>query len=386
MLIDTWSALLSVPPQKEMNTMKNQAAVLYAPHDVRIEQRPVPTPGPRDVLVEVKAVGVCGSDVHYYEHGRIGSHIVRQPLILGHESSGIIIAVGESVDTSRIGERVAIEPGIPDGVCRQCRQGHYNLCPNVRFFGTPPIDGAFTNYVTIPESFAYRLPDALSDEEGALIEPLSVGVWACRKAMLRGADSLLITGAGPIGLVAMKVALALGATDITMTDVSPQRLEVAKRQGATRTINVAQESLASAALEADVLLECSGNQTALREGIRSLRPASRAVAVGMSPGEEVSVPMSYIQNSEITLTGTFRYANTYEDAIALVAAGRVDLQSIITGYYPLQETEKALQATRSDPANIKSVVVPKADIHQLKSTGVTCLLARAARAPVVATL
>jgi L-iditol 2-dehydrogenase len=358
MLIDTWSALLSVPPQKEMNKMKNQAAVLYAPHDVRIEQRQVPTPGPRDVLVEVKAVGVCGSDVHYHEHGRIGSHIVRQPLILGHESSGIIIAVGENVDTSRIGERVAIEPGIPDGVCRQCRQGHYNLCPNVRFFGTPPIDGAFTNYVTIPESFAYRLPDALSDEEGALIEPLSVGVWACRKAMLRGADSLLITGAGPIGLVAMKVALALGATDITMTDISPQRLEVAKRQGATRTINVAQESLASAALEADVLLECSGNQTALREGIRSLRPASRAVAVGMSPGEEVSVPMSYIQNREITLTGTFRYANTYEDAIALVAAGRVDLQSIITGYYPLQETEKALQATRSDPANIKSVVVP----------------------------
>ncbi len=350
--------MLSYLFPKEMKKVKNQAAFLYAPHDIRIEERPVPTPGLREVLIEIKAVGVCGSDVHYYEHGRIGSYVVRQPLILGHESSGTIVAVGEGVNTHRIGERVAIEPGIPDGVCHQCRSGHYNLCPNVRFFGTPPIDGAFTNYVTVPESFAYRLPDTLSDEEGALIEPLSVGIWACRMAMLQGADSILITGAGPVGLVAMKVALALGATDITMTDVSPQRLEVAQRQGATRTINVAQESLARAALEADVLIECSGNQTALLEGIRSLRPAGRAVAVGMSPGEEVSVPMSFIQNREITLTGIFRYANTYEDAIALVAAGRIDLKSIITGYYPLQETEKALQATRSDPANIKSVVVP----------------------------
>lgn len=338
--------------------MKNQAAVLYAPHDIRLEERPVPTPGLREVLIEVKAVGVCGSDVHYYEHGRIGSYIVRQPLVLGHETSGVIVAVGEGVDARRVGERVALEPGIPDGVCRQCRAGRYNLCPNVRFFGTPPIDGTFTNYVLLPESFAYPLPDALSDEEGALIEPLSVGIWACRKAMLKGADSILITGAGPIGLVTMKVALALGATHITMTDVSPQRLEVAKREGATRVINVAQESLADAQDSADVLIECSGNSKALLDGLRALRPASRAVAVGMGPGEEASVPMSFLQNREISLTGTFRYANTYEDAISLVAAGRIDLKSLITGHFSLQEAEKALQATRSDPANIKSVVIP----------------------------
>jgi L-iditol 2-dehydrogenase len=339
--------------------MKNQAAVLYAPHDIRLEERPVPRPGPGEVLIEVKAVGVCGSDVHYYEHGRIGSYVVRQPLILGHESAGVIVDVGEGVNTSRVGERVAIEPGIPDGVCEQCRAGRYNLCPNVRFFGTPPIDGAFTNYVTIPESFAYALPDQMSDEEGALIEPLSVGLWACRKAQLQGADRLLITGAGPVGLLAMKVALALGATQITMTDVSPQRLEVARKLGATRTVNVAKELLADAGVEADVLIECSGNQKALMDGIRSLRPAGKAIAVGMSPGEEVSVPMSFIQNREITLTGTFRYANTYADAIALVASGRIDLKPIITGHYALEKTEQALQATRHDPANIKSVVVPK---------------------------
>ena len=339
--------------------MKNQAAVLYAPHDIRIEERPVPKPGPREVLIEIKAVGVCGSDVHYYEHGRIGSYVVRQPLILGHEASGIIVDVGEGVNKGRVGERVAIEPGIPDGVCEQCRSGRYNLCPNVRFFGTPPIDGAFTNYVTIPESFAYKLPDQMSDEEGALIEPLSVGLWACRKAMLRGADHVLITGAGPVGVLALKVALALGATQITMTDVSPQRLEMGRKLGATRTVNVAETPLTNVGVEADVLIECSGNQKALMDGIRSLRPAGKAVAVGMNPGEEVSVPMSFLQNREITLTGTFRYANTYADAIALVATGHIDLKPIITGHYALEETEQALQATKNDPANIKSVVVPK---------------------------
>ena len=338
--------------------MKNQAAVLYAPHDVRLEERPMPQAGPNDVLVEVRAVGVCGSDVHYYEHGRIGSYIVRQPLILGHESAGVIVAAGADVSQSRIGERVAIEPGIPDGVCEQCRAGHYNLCPNVRFFGTPPIDGAFANYVTVPEQFAYTLPDTLSNEEGAMIEPLSVGLWACRKARLRGGDHVLITGAGPVGLLAMKVAVALGVATVTITDVSPQRLVRAKQLGAAHTINVAEQPLAQAGVQADVLLECSGNQEALKDGIRSLRPAGMAVVVGMNPGEELSVPMSFIQNREITLTGTFRYANTYADAIALVAAGRIDVRSIITGRYPLEEAERALQATKQDPTNIKSIVVP----------------------------
>jgi L-iditol 2-dehydrogenase len=339
--------------------MKNQAAVLYAPHDVRMEERPMPQVGPNDVLVEVKAVGVCGSDVHYYEHGRIGSHVVRQPLILGHESAGVIVAVGAGVEQRRIGERVAVEPGIPDGICEQCRAGHYNLCPNVRFFGTPPIDGAFANYVTVPTHFAYALPDNMSHEEGAMIEPLSVGLWACRKARLRGGDAVLITGAGPIGMLAMKVAFALGVATVTITDISPQRLAIARHFGATQTINVAEQPLAQAGIQADVLLECSGNQHALLDGIRALRPAGMAVVVGMNPGEELNVPMSFIQNREITLTGTFRYANTYADAIALVASGRIDVRSIITGRYPLEAAEQALQATKQDPTNIKSIVVPQ---------------------------
>jgi L-iditol 2-dehydrogenase len=160
--------------------MRNQAAVMYAPHDIRLEERPVPTPGPKEVLVEVKAVGVCGSDVHYYEHGRIGSFIVTNPLILGHESAGVIVQLGAEVTGHRLGERVAIEPGQPCGRCRECRAGRYNLCREVHFFATPPYDGAFANYVLAHEDFAFELPDNLSDEAGALIEPLSVGIWACQ--------------------------------------------------------------------------------------------------------------------------------------------------------------------------------------------------------------
>jgi L-iditol 2-dehydrogenase len=338
--------------------MSNQAAVLYAPHDIRLEERAQPQPGPKEVLVEIKAVGVCGSDVHYYEHGRIGSFIVNQPLILGHESAGVIVAVGEGVSQDRVGQRVTIEPGIPCRVCRECRHGNYNLCQNVRFFGTPPIDGAFTNYVTIPDDFAYALPDSMSFEEGALIEPLSVGLWACRKAGLRGGDRVLVTGAGPIGMVSMKVAIALGAAEVIVTDVFPERLEIARKQGATRTVNVAQESLASLGLDADVLIECSGNNQALKDGLRSLRPGGRAVVVGMGPGEEASIPLSFLQNNEIVLTGIFRYANTYQDAIAMVAAGRIDLKSLVTSTYKLEETEAALQAAKNDPTNLKPVVVP----------------------------
>lgn len=339
--------------------MNNHAAILYAPHDIRLEERPQPQPGPKEVLVAIKAVGVCGSDVHYYEHGRIGSFIVNKPLILGHESAGVIVAVGEGVSQERIGQRVTIEPGVPCRVCRECRRGYYNLCQDVRFFGTPPIDGAFTNYVTIPDDFAYPLPDIMSFEEGALIEPLSVGLWACRKAGLRGGDRVLITGAGPIGIVSMKVAIAMGAAEVIVTDVFPERLEIARKQGATRTVNVAQESLASLALDADALIECSGNNRALKDGLRSLRPAGRAVIVGMGPGEEATIPLSFLQNNEIVLTGIFRYANTYQDAIALVATGRVDLKSMITSYYTLDQTEQALQAAKNDPRNIKPVVVPE---------------------------
>jgi L-iditol 2-dehydrogenase len=338
--------------------MRNRAAIMYGTHDIRLEDVPVPEPGPKQVLVEIEAVGVCGSDVHYYEEGRIGSFVVREPLILGHESMGIIVALGEDAIKHELGERVALEPGVPDMTCRECRAGRYNLCPNVRFFATPPINGAFANYVAIHEDFAFTLPDNLSDNAGALMEPLSVGIWACRKAQVEAGDHVLVTGAGPIGLLAMQVALAQGATEVTITDVAPERLAMARKTGATRTINVSEEPLSDAGVEVDALIECSGNPRALGDGIRCIRPAGIAVVVGMGPGEESSIPLAFIQNREITLTGTFRYANTYPAAIELATTGKVDLDAIVTSYYGLNDTEEALQVSRKDPGNVKPMVIP----------------------------
>jgi L-iditol 2-dehydrogenase len=334
--------------------VSNRAAVLHEPGDIRIEERPMPEPGSREVLVEITSVGVCGSDVHYYEHGRIGTHVVRAPLILGHESAGRVVELGEGASKHAEGDRVTLEPGVPCGRCRECRAGRYNLCPDVVFFGTPPVDGAFARYVTIHEDFAFALPDALSDDVGALMEPLSVGIWACRKAGVGAGDRVVVTRAGPIGLLAMQVALAFGATQVEISDVNEGRLELATRTGATRALHAGEDDPS----EADALIECSGHPTALQAGIAALRPAGTAVLVGMGPGESGEVPLALIQGREIWVTGTFRYANTYPTAIALAATGRVDLDAIITGHFGLDETETALRAGRDDPSSVKPVVHP----------------------------
>jgi L-iditol 2-dehydrogenase len=332
----------------------NRAAVLHAPGDVRIEERPMPAPGPLEVVVEVAAVGVCGSDVHWYEHGRIGTRVVRAPLVLGHESAGRVIAVGERVTRHAVGDRVTLEPGLPCGRCRECRSGRYNLCRSVAFFGSPPTDGAFTRFVAQHEDFAHALPDALSDEAGALMEPLSVALWACEKAGVSAADRVLVTGAGPIGLMGVQAARACGATEVIVTDVSDRRLALARATGATRTVR-AGEPLE---FEADALIECSGHPQALRDGIGALRPGGIAVAVGMSANPDSEVPLSLLQTRELWLTGTFRYARTYPTAIALAAAGTVDLEAIVTGHFALEDTEAALRAGREDPDSVKVIVRP----------------------------
>lgn len=332
--------------------MSNRAAVLHGVRDLRIELRPMPEPGPHEVLVEVRAVGVCGSDVHYYEHGRIGDYVVREPLVLGHEASGVVVGQGAQARRLPLGTRVALEPGVPCGRCRECRSGRYNLCPAVRFFATPPVDGAFARYVVLHEDFAHPVPDSLSDEAAALIEPFSVGLWAARRAGVRPGDDVLITGAGPIGLLAAAAVTLAGAASVTVVDINPHRLSSARAFGATATHDSSTEPFAGSVA---VLIECTGHPGATRSGISALRPAGRAVLVGMG-ADEITIPLAALQGREVQVTGTFRYANTYPGAIAAAAAGRVDLDALVTHRFQLDDTEQALLATRNDPSALKPVV------------------------------
>lgn len=337
-----------------MTTMR--VSVLRGTGDVAVEEREVPKPAADEVLVEIGSVGVCGSDVHYFEQGRIGPHVVNEPLILGHEAGGVVTAVGAGVSSLQVGQRVSIEPGVPCRSCAECLAGRYNLCPHVRFFATPPYDGAFSQYVVMPAAFVYPVPDSISDDAAALLEPLSVGVWACRRAQLAPGQTVLVTGAGPIGLIAAQTARAYGADAVTVTDVNPHRLRLAEQLGLA-TIDVSETSLADAGIEPDVLLECSGNARATWDAVSILARAGRVILVGMG-GDTVQLPLSYVQDRELMVTGAFRYANTWPIAIQLAASGRVDLDSMVTGHYGLDEVEAALTASRSDPTTVKAIVRP----------------------------
>ena len=329
---------------------QNVAAVLHGVEDLRIESVPEPEPGPGEVLVEIRSVGICGSDVHYFEHGRIGDHVVRAPMVLGHEASGVVVETGR---------RVAIEPGWPCRHCEQCRAGAYNLCPDVRFFATPPIHGALAYRVAVDAAFAHPVPDSLSDDAAALCEPLSVGIWANRKAGTGLGSRVLVTGAGPIGILCAETARAAGASWVGVADVQPDRLKAAGEFAVDEVID-ARTGVDYASFRPDVMLECTGAEPVVDAGIRALQPRGRAVLVGMGAKPVQALPVATIQNRELIVTGTFRYAHTYPDAIALAASGRIDLDALVGARVPLAESERALRMGHTDPAVLKTVVTVSA--------------------------
>lgn len=330
-----------------------RASVLHPGGALAVEKRPVPQPDPDDVLIRVAAVGVCGSDTHYLRHGRIGEFVVTAPLVLGHEASGIIVAVGANVPESRVGERVSIEPQRPEPFSAETLRGEYNLCPGMRFYATPPVDGALAEYVTIGAPFAHPVPDTVSDEAAALLEPLSVAIAALRKAQLGLGGSVLVAGAGPIGLLCAQVARASGAYRIVVTDLDADRRAASLRYGATRALDPAHAEGESGF---DAFIDASGAPSAIRAGIAAVRPGGRIVLVGMG-ADDVELPVSVIASRELMLTGLFRYANTWPTAIALVADGKVDLDSMVTARFGLDEAEAALNADRMI-GGIKAVVYP----------------------------
>lgn len=332
-----------------------RASVLVEQGKVEMQERPVPRPASDEVLVQVRSVGVCGSDVHYYEHGRIGDMVVRSPLVLGHEVSGVVVDVGSQVSAERVGQRVAIEPQRPCRSCRHCKSGRLNLCPHMEFYATPPVDGAFCDYVVAPADMAHPVPDTLSDHAAALLEPFSVGLWACHKAHVESGSRVLVTGAGPIGALACLAARSYGASEVVVTDLVESRRERILELGASAAYDPQDPAFDATSLNADAFIECSGAKSAVRSGLSALRGGGAAVLVGMGD-EEMMLPVQHIMTREITLTGVFRYVDTWPKAIGAAQELGVDLDTLVTAEYPLEETEAALTSD-SDPLSMKSVVV-----------------------------
>jgi len=334
----------------------NESAVMLGNGRLEMQETDMPTPEYGEILVQIRSVGVCGSDVHFFEHGRIGLDVIKPPHVLGHEVSGVVVGHGPAAAGPPLGTLVALEPSRPCNTCRLCRSGQYNLCPEMRYLSAPGAAGAFTRFLTIPQEFAYPVPAGVSADTAALIEPLAVVVHAARRAGISAGTEVLISGAGPIGLLMIQVAHASGATSVVITDVNQSRLDRAARLGASATVNVGQQALEDLELEVDVFVECSGQMAALSSGIPCVRAGGVVSVVGMSPTSEATIPLALMQAREITLIPNFRFANAYESAIRLVAAGKVQPEAIITGHFGLPQTLQALQASRADPRAVKTIV------------------------------
>lgn len=334
---------------------QDRAAVLHGSRDLRIEHIERADIGPGQVRVEIAGVSLCGSDLHYYADGRNGTNVLTRPTVLGHEGFGRIVEVGDGVDAGRIGERVAIEPAVPGQHTAYSLRGRYNVDPSVVCFGSPPNNGLLRGSVVMPAAFAHALPDAVTDEVAALVEPLAVAAWAASRAGSVLGKHIVITGAGPIGLLVLQTVLALGAREVTITDVSQNRLDVALRLGASSALLSGETVLESAF--ADVAFDCSGHPAAIADAARSLGPAGVLALVGVPGRADAEFPIGLVQRWELDVRGCFRYGpDAFANAISLAAQGRVDLQSLVTSRFPLAESAAALEAALSDPTQLKIVI------------------------------
>ncbi|XP_033022929.1 sorbitol dehydrogenase isoform X1 [Lacerta agilis] len=331
----------------------NLSVVVHKAGDLRLENRPIPEPGPNEVLLKMHSVGICGSDVHYWTHGRIGDFVVKNPMVLGHEASGTVVKVGSAVTKLKKGDRVAIEPGVPREIDEFCKTGRYNLSPTIFFCATPPDDGNLCRYYKHDANFCYKLPDNVTFEEGALIEPLSVGIHACRRAGVTLGSKVFICGAGPIGLVTLLIAKVMGAAQVVITDLSAPRLEKAKEIGADFAVQVKSESpeevahLVKQALGCmpDITVECTGAQACIQTGIYATRSGGTLVLVGLGP-EMATLPIVNAAVREVDIRGVFRYCNTWPMAIAMLASKKVNIQPLVTHRFPLEKAMEAFEATK----------------------------------------
>ncbi|OJJ08721.1 hypothetical protein ASPVEDRAFT_47900 [Aspergillus versicolor CBS 583.65] len=339
-------------------TAQNPSFILEGIHQVKFEDRPVPElKSPYDVIVNVKFTGICGSDVHYWDHGAIGQFVVKEPMVLGHESSGVISKVGSAVTGLKVGDRVAMEPGIPCRRCEPCKAGKYNLCEKMAFAATPPYDGTLAKYYILPEDFCYKLPRSISLPEGALMEPLGVAVHIVRQAGITPGQTVVVFGAGPVGLLCCAVAKAFGAAKIVAVDIQKPRLEFAKQFAATTIFEPSRVSAAENAARmieendlgrgADVAIDASGVEPSVHTGIHALRPGGTYVQGGMGRSE-MNFPIMAACTKELNLKGSFRYGSgDYKLAVQLVASGRIDVKRLISGTVKFEDAEQAFKDVKA---------------------------------------
>jgi D-xylulose reductase len=326
-----------------------KALVLEKAHELRLRDVELPLDmGPRDVKIRMHTVGVCGSDVHYYQHGGIGPYVVEDPMVLGHEASGTVVEVGAEVTNLKPGDRVCMEPGIPAADSRATLEGIYNLDPAVRFWATPPIHGCLTPYVVHPAAFTFRLPDNVSFGEGAIVEPLSIGLQAAKKAALKPGDVAVVVGAGTIGAMTALAALAGGAARVILADLVPEKLALFDGNPAVTTVDVRSTNLAEAVKSltdgwgANVVFEASGSARAFEGIVDLLCPGGCLVLVGM-PGGKVPMDIVAIQSKEVRIESVFRYANIFPRALALIASGQVDVKPFISRTFAFTDGVRAFE-------------------------------------------
>ncbi|KAK9814757.1 hypothetical protein WJX72_011022 [[Myrmecia] bisecta] len=357
------------PPDEEASPSTNTAAMLYGPNDLRYVRLPLgPRPPPQQVRLEMKAVGICGSDVHYVRKGRLADFVVESPLVLGHESAGRIIELGEGVKGLKVGDRVAVEAGIPCWDTALSRTGRYNLCPRLAFHATPPHHGSMAQFIDHPATFCYKLPDSLSYEQGAMCEPLSVGIHAVQRAKVQPGMNVAVLGAGPIGLMALLGAKAFGADDIAISDIKTDNLELATSLGAS--VAICQSRGASPADVAaqiraalpprgpDVVIDCVGFDSTVQTALEACNPGGKVVLLGLGQDGMHQAPLALSTTREIDLIGSFRYNNTYPICLHLMKSRRVDVLPLITHRFSFDEDSLAAAFdTAARAAETKSIKV-----------------------------
>jgi len=337
-----------------------QALVLEKKGELSLREIALPLDvGPDDVRIAIHTVGVCGSDVHYYTHGAIGSYVVRKPMVLGHEASGTIVEVGANVTSLKVGDRVCMEPGVPNLSSRATKLGIYNVDPDVRFWATPPVHGVLAPYAVHPAAFTYRLPDNVSFAEGAMVEPFAIGMQAAARARIVPGDVAVVIGCGPIGIMIALAALAGGCSKVLISDFSAPKLEIAAQYVGIVPVNIGERSLVDAVATAtnnwgaDIVFEASGNAKAFANLFDVVRPGGAVVLVGL-PVEPVSLDVPAAISKEARIETVFRYANIFDRALQLIASGKVDLKPLITGTYDFGDSIKAFErAAAANPRDVK---------------------------------